>query len=134
MEQHSKDVDQCGGDSSGGWATCTCGAFFEAGNKGAAGYSLSVHVKASNKALVDAAWELVGFFEARRNESSIGGRDWLARAARHFADSDATTHFGMAVDLLLNPRMQDTAYNRSNGYTPYSTPSELWHRILRVSS
>lgn len=62
------------------------------------------------------------------------GQRWLFRAARRFADYEGADMFEAAKALIEHPRMQDTEYNRRNGYTPYQGPAELLSRIYRVSS
>jgi hypothetical protein len=75
--------------------------------------------------------ELVSYFE---NLPYGDGLQWLRQAARRFADCDLKYPMDWAKAIIEHPTMQDTPYNRANGYTPYTTPSELYRRILRASS
>ena len=73
--------------------------------------------------------ELVAYFEAQPD-----GLKWLARAARRYCDNDGPYPMDYAKAIIEHPTMQDTPRNRANGYRPYTTPSELYHRILRTCS
>lgn len=81
-----------------------------------------------------------GLDKARDLISAWGAFDadytWLRRAARRFAnwDGDNNDLLDMAMTIINCPTMQDTDYNRRNGYTPYTSARELYSRILRASS
>lgn len=81
--------------------------------------------------LTEKARELVAYFDAQNTDNN-----WLAYAARRFCDYEGDTNDRqkMALWIIVHPRKQDTDYNRRNGYTPYTTPSALYHMTLRAAS
>lgn len=83
-------------------------------------------------ALLASARELVAYFDA----NGFGSTNWLYRAARQYCDfdGDASDREAIALFIITHPRMQDTDYNRRNGYRAYTTPSELLSRIYRTMS
>ena len=83
--------------------------------------------------LATKAAELVAYFDDHQGNLS---NNWLAYAARRFCDFEGDTNDrqAMALHIITHPRKQDNDYNRRNGYTPYTTPSALWHMTLRAAS